>query len=162
MKQRKQRGQTKNPARARALRVLRAVRAGKSLTAASRAEHTKPSTVRRYVGSALRQTKPGGRFRAVSKDRIRRELQLPSGRGRVPVVAKGIAKARQYSDYLNGIGHFNRTGDLSKLRPFVDRTFVDVTGERVPFVTDRETLVTLAQADELAVDSLYRALSDRR
>ena len=136
----------------RALRALRHMRAGASLSAATRLEHIKPSTFMRYAGSTVQQDRPGGRYRARPTDRLSRELEVPSTQGLVRVSAKGIKQAREFSRFSNAVGHFNRTGDDSKLRPFREKTFVDVNGQRVEFVTDPSTLLVLAAADLLGPD----------
>lgn len=137
------------------------MRKGASLSAATRLEHIKPSTFLRHVGSAVRQNTPGGRFRAVARDQLRRELQVPTAQGFVSVPVTGINAARQLSDYLNAIGHFNRTGDESKLRPFRGKSFQVVGGQRLKFLTDPDTLMMLAEADALRLDSLYASVSGR-
>jgi hypothetical protein len=136
------------------------MRRGASLSTAARLEHIKPSTVLRHVGTAISRDRPGGRYRARSKDTFIRELEVPSADGYVPVDARGIAKAREYSDYANAVGHFDRTGDLSRLERFKGRTFVDVNGQRHEFVTDSATLMTLADAG-IPLESFYRSITPR-
>jgi hypothetical protein len=149
-------------ARDRALHALALMRRGESLAVACRLEHIKPSTFLRYVGSAVRQDKPGGRFRALASDRLRRDdLQVPTAEGYVSVSVRGIKTARLLSDYLNAIGHFSRTGDESKLRFFRGKTFTTLDGQRLPFLTDPNTLMTLAEADALRLDSLYASVTSR-
>jgi len=146
--------------RNRALHALAHVLRGESLSTAARLEHIKPSTVLRHVGTAISRDRPGGRYRARSKDKFIRELEVPSASGRVPVDAKGIAKAREYSQYANAVLHFNRTGDLSRLERFKGKTFVDVSGQRHEFVADPDTLTTLADAG-IALESFYRSITTR-
>jgi len=147
-------------ARKRAHHALAHMRRGESLSVAARLEHIKPSSVLRHVGTAISRDKPGGRYRASSKDKFIRELEVPSAGGRVAVDARGIAKAREYSDYANAVAHFNRTGDLSRLVRFRGKTFVDVSGQSHEFVTDPETLMTLADAG-VPLESFYRSIAPR-
>src|SRR5215469_10624772 len=59
-------------ARKRALHALTAIRDGASLAEAAKAEGVSQRTIRKYVGSALRQDHVGGRIRAVATDRFTR------------------------------------------------------------------------------------------
>lgn len=134
------------------------MRKGESLAAACRAEHIKPDTFLRYVGSAVRHDKPGGRFRVVAKDKLTRELQVQTTEGPVLVSAKGIDAARRFSAHANAIGHFNRTGDTSRLKDFKGKTFTS-EGRRYEYLTDSDKLMELAEADALRLDSLYASVS---
>jgi hypothetical protein len=144
----------------RALHALALMRRGESMSAACRAEHIKPDTLRRYVGAAIRHDKPGGRFRVVARDALTRHLQVPTAGGTVPVSAKGIKAARQFAAHANAIAHFNRTGDTSKLKRFVGKTFRS-EGRTYEFLTDPDTLMMLADADALRLDSLYASVASR-
>jgi hypothetical protein len=148
-------------ARNRALHALALMRNGESLAAACRAEHIKPDTFLRYVGSAVRHDKPGGRFRVATKDTLTRDLQVHTTDGPVRVAAKGITAARRFSAYENAIAHFNRTGDTSKLKPFKGKTFT-AEGRRHEFLTDPDRLMELVEADALRLDSLYASVATRR
>ena len=127
------------------------MRQGRSLAEATRLEHIKPSTFRRYVGRVVRQDKPGGRFRAAKTDTLVRELEVQTTEGRIAVAAKGIAAAREFSAHANAIAHFNRTGDTSKLKAFEGKTFTS-SGRRYVFLTDTARLMELAEADALSLD----------
>ncbi len=79
--------------RNRALTVLgRMRREHLSLSEACRQDHIKPATVRRYVGSAIRQDKPGGRFRPTAGDSLRRDLQIPTVHGPAVISVRGSKK----------------------------------------------------------------------
>ena len=147
--------------RNRALHALALMRRGESLSAACKAEHIKPETFRRYVGGAVRHDKPGGRFRVAKADALRRELQVPTADGPVQVSVRGIKKAREFSEHLNAIAHFNRTGDMSRLEKFKGRTFTS-NRRRHAFLTDRAKLLELAEADALRLDDLYTTVSSNR
>ena len=144
--------------RERALRALRRMRKGASLSAASRAEHTKPATVRRHVGRAVRRDTPGGRFRAAPTDRLVRLLQVRAEDGElVRVPARSLAVARFLSQYENAVAHFLRTGDASRLLVFRGKRVTTEDGRRIELLTDAERLQTLAAADLVHLDSLYAA-----
>ncbi len=111
--------------RARALHALAKMRRDKlSLAEACRLEHLKPSTLLRHVGSAVRQDRPGGRYRATAGDRLRRDLQVPTALGPTSVPIYGSKKAREISNYLNAIALYLRKGDTSKLERFRGKQFV--------------------------------------
>src|ERR1039458_9101171 len=58
-----------NSARERALKALWAIRQGGTLSKAARENGVTVRTIKRYVGSALVQDRPGGRIRATKSDR---------------------------------------------------------------------------------------------
>ncbi len=78
-------------ARNRALHALTAIRHGASLVDAAKAEGVSQRTIRKYVGSSLRQDHAGGRIRAVPRDKFTRYLQIPGqdAGGLTQVAAKG-------------------------------------------------------------------------
>src|SRR5438270_363150 len=63
-------------ARERALKALAAMRHGETLARAARDNGVTIRTIKRYVGSALVQDRPGGRIRATKSDRLVRYLQI--------------------------------------------------------------------------------------
>lgn len=147
-------------ARQRALRALRRMRQGASMSAATRAEHIKPSTFRRYVGRAIRRDTPGGRFHPAGRDKLVRLLQTigPDGE-RVRAKVPNLAAARGLSAYENAVAHWSRTGDASRLRPFEGKTVVTEDGQRITLVTDPDRLQMLADAGLLQLDSLYASFA---
>lgn len=125
-----------------------------SLAAASRMEHIKAATVLRYVGSAIRRDQSGGRYHATKGDRFRRDIQLPTATGPITVQVYGSKNAENISKYLNAVGHYLRTGDQAKLRPFRGKT-ITAGKQRIKLVTDPDKLSLLAEADVLHLDQLY-------
>ncbi|MBB5328426.1 hypothetical protein [Tunturiibacter gelidoferens] len=147
--------------RNRALAALGQMRRGHvSLSEACRLEHIKPSTVRRYVGSAIRQDKLGGRFRATSGDTFRRDLQIPTVDGPTVIQVYGSKNARFISNYLNAVSEYLRTGKREKLDSFKGKT-VKVNGKNVELITDPAMLLPLAEADVLHFDQLYASATGR-
>jgi hypothetical protein len=148
-------------ARERALAVLANMRRKHlSLAAASRLERVKPSTVRRYVGSAVRHDKVNGRYRATKGDRFRRDLQIPTASGPMTIPVYGSKNAENISKYLNAVAHYLRTGEESKLRPFRGKS-IKVGGKRIKLLTDTRALLSLAEADLLHFDQLYASIARR-
>ena len=146
-------------ARSRALHALAKMRRDKlSLAEACRLEHIKPATFRRYIGSAVQQERPGGRYRAVRGDRFRRDLQIPGALGPTAVPIHGSKKATRVSNYLNAVGTYLRTGDQSKLRAF-EGVKVGPRGRPIKLITDPATLSSLAEAGALQLDQLYAAFN---
>jgi hypothetical protein len=146
-------------ARIRALHALAKMRHDKlSLAEACRLEHIKPSTFLRHVGSAVRQDRPGGRYRATAGDRLRRDLQIPTALGPTPVPIYGSKQASEISQYLNAIALYLRKGDTSKLERFQGKT-IRVRGQKLELITDPSTLSSLALAGALQFDQLYASFT---
>jgi hypothetical protein len=131
-----------------------------SLSEACRQEHIKPATFLHYVGSAVRQGKPGGRFRATAGDRFRRDLEIPTAQGRTVVSIHGSKSASRIANYLNAISEYLRTGNRTKLDSFKGQT-VKVDGKETELITDPAKLSELAEADELHFDQLYASATGR-
>ncbi|MFY9683286.1 MAG: hypothetical protein WAK70_15755 [Candidatus Sulfotelmatobacter sp.] len=149
----------KTDARTRALHTLsRMRRQHLSLAEACRLEHIKPSTFLRNVGGAVRQDRPGGRYRAIAGDRFRRDLQIPTALGPTAVPIYGSKNAREISNYLNAIALYLRKGDASRLERFKGKT-VSVRGQKVELITDPATLSSLALAGALQFDQLYASFT---
>ena len=143
----------------RALHALAKMRRNKlSLAEACRLEHIKPSTLLRHVGSAVRQDRPGGRYRATAGDRLRRDLQIPTALGPTRVPIHGSKKAKEISNYLNAIALYLRKGDTSKLERFRGKT-IRVRGQKLELITDPATLSALALAGALQFDQLYASFT---
>ncbi len=144
-------------ARERALAgVARMRRNGSSLSAAAEAEGTRPSTVRRYAGSALRQERPGARYRATAYDRIARTLNFPTPQGALPVTVRDSRTASRIAEHMNAVRIYVNTGDSSALDRFKAKTF-QTGGKTYTFITDPATLARLADAGALVIEGLYRA-----
>jgi hypothetical protein len=153
------RNKRETEARNRSLHALSLMRTNHlSRAEACRLEHIKPSTFRRYVGSAVRQDRPGGRYRATAGDRFRRDLQIPTALGLTPVPIHGSRKAREISQYLNAVGLSLRKGDASRLKRFKGQT-VRVGGKKIELITDPATLSSLAEAGALQLDQLYASFA---
>ena len=88
-------------ARERSIKALWSMRQGDSLAKAARDNGVAIRTIKRYVGSALVQDRPGGRIRATKSDRLVRYLQI-AGHDGIPVnitargskVASEVAKSK--------------------------------------------------------------------
>lgn len=146
--------------RDKALKALRRMRRENiSLSKACREEHIKPSTLRRYVGSAVRQDKPGGRFRATTGDSFRRDLQIPTAHGMTPIRVYGNKNASLIASYLNAVSAFQRNKP-NNLASFKGKT-VKARGKVIELITDPAILLRLAEADVLHFDQLYASATGR-
>jgi hypothetical protein len=131
-----------------------------SLSQACRQEHIKPATFRHYVGSAVRQDKPGAPFRATKGDKFRRELQIPTAQGPTVIRVYGSKDASRIANYLNAVSEYLRTGKRKKLESFKGQT-VKVNGKDMELLTDPAKLSPLAEADVLHFDQLYASVTGR-
>ncbi len=142
-----------NPARERALKALFAIRRGDTLSKAARDNGVTVRTVKRYVGSALVQDRPGGRIRATKSDRLVRYLQIPGFDGRPRDINVGGSKAAgEFASYKAGINRLLR-GDRHAMDKWHGRRIAGIE-----LVTDPKTLIDQARKEILPY-SLYRALS---
>ena len=141
-------------ARNRALHALTAIRHGASLAESAKAEGVSQRTIRKYVGSALRQDHVGGRIRALATDRFTRYLQIPGQEagGPTKVSVKGIKQATELAAYVNARAIFLRTGDTTALRRFEGKKIGGHT-----LVTDPQLLTASAEQGD-SFDQLYSSL----
>lgn len=145
--------------RERALATLgRMRRDGLSLSQAAKAEGIKSSTVRKYVGSALRREGKGGRFVATKGDSFKRFLHIPTPLGPTAIPIYGSKDASEVAEYLNAVAVYLRTGKLAQLKRFKGKSF-GKGKQRIELITDPKMLSELAGADALHFDQLYAAIS---
>lgn len=141
-----------NETRIRAFRALTAMRHGASISRAGRENGITPRTIKRHVGAALRQDRPGGRIRAMKSDKLIRHLQIPGPNGPIEITAGGSKQATEISRYKAAVNRF-LAGDAKALAPWRGKKIAGVE-----LVTEKETLKSLAHKDLLPY-SLYRSLS---
>jgi hypothetical protein len=143
--------QSRRGTRRRGLAVISRMRnRGDSLSRATRALHTTPRTVRKHFGTQLLRL-PSGRYSATSRDTLRRDLNVLSYDGYVPVTVRSSKQSQLASQHLIGVGRFLRNGDMQWLKPFIGRR---VGG--VELLTNPDRLQILADADLVKLDALYR------
>ena len=128
------------------------MRHGDSLSRAARDNGVTIRTIKRYVGSALVQDRPGGRIRATKSDRFVRHLQIPGPNGPREISVRGSKAASQFAKYKAAVNRLLR-GDRHALDHWHGKTI-----EGVPLVTDTKTLVEQARKEMLPY-SLYRSLA---
>lgn len=139
-------------ARDRSLHALADMRRGASPSQAARDNGVTLRTIKKYVGSALLQDRPGGRIRATKSDRLVRYLQIPGLYGPVEMRAHGSKEATQVAKYKAAVNRF-LGGDLNALVPWHGKKIAGIE-----LITDGRTLKDLTRK-ELLPYSLYRSLS---
>lgn len=137
-------------ARRRALAALARMRSrGDSLTQASHASRTTPRSVLKLVGKQLKRN-TSGRYSVTTGDALRRDINVLSAEGYVPVTVRSSKLPQLASEHLIAVGRFLRTGDTEWLKPFVGKR---VGG--VELLTDPDRLQMIGDAG-FKLDSLYR------
>jgi hypothetical protein len=139
-------------ARDRSIRALWDMRHGASPTQAARDNGVTIRTIKKYAGSALLQTRPGGRIRATKSDRLARYLQIPGLDGPIDITARGSKEASEVARYKGAVNRFLR----GKRNALADWHGKKIAG--VELITAGRTLKALAEKDLLPY-SLYRSLS---
>jgi hypothetical protein len=139
-------------ARERSLRALSAMRHGASISRAGRENGVTPRTIKRYVGSALIQDRPGGRIRATKSDRLVRYLQIPGPDGPREISVRGSKAASEVANYKAAVNRFLR-GDRSGLGSWQGKKIAGIE-----LVTDPKVLIDHADKGLLPY-ALYRSLS---
>lgn len=138
--------------RDRSFKALRAMRQGNSLSRAARENGVTIRTVKRYVGSALVQDRPGGRIRATKTDRLVRYLQIPGPDGPRDIKVRGSKAASEVAKYKAAINRLLR-GDRNAMVPWRGKK---IAGTEL--ITDPKLLVEQARKDILPY-SIYRSLA---
>jgi hypothetical protein len=139
-------------ARDRSIRALWDIRHGASSSQAARDNRVTLRTIKKYVGSALLQDRPGGRIRAAKSDRLVRYLQIPGPDGPIDVTAHGSKQASELARYKAAVNRF-LAGEPTALGPWHGRKIAGVE-----LITAGRSLKGLAQNDLLPY-SIYRSLS---
>jgi hypothetical protein len=144
-------------ARIKALHVLSDLRRDTNLsfTQAAKNRGISPRSVRKQIGSQLRQERPGGRIRVTTSDRIRVTMQIPSTRPDVliPIHTKNSKERYLVGEWIAAIKEAGR-GDFARLNRFPRGTFID--GVRLP--TGRyevQKILEALETSESPFDRLY-------
>jgi len=128
------------------------MRRGDTLSRAARDNGVTIRTLKRYIGSALVQDRPGGRIRATKTDRLVRYLQIPGPDGPRDVTVRGSKTASQFAHYKAAINRLLR-GDRNAMAAWHGRKIAGIE-----LITDTKTLVEQARKDLLPY-SIYRSLA---
>ena len=128
------------------------MRHGDSLSKAARDNGVTNRTIKRYIGSALMQDRPGGRIRATKSDRLVRYLQIPGPDGPRDVTVRGSKAASEFAKYKAAINRLLR-GDSHAMAKWHGKRIAGIE-----LITDTKTLVEQARKEILPY-SLYRSLA---
>jgi hypothetical protein len=139
-------------ARDRSIRALWDIRHGASPSQAARDNDVAIRTIKKYVGSALLQDRPGGRIRATKSDRYLRYLQIPGPHGPIDITAHGSKEASEVARYKGAVNRFLR-GERNALAEWHGKKIAGVD-----LITAGRTLKGLADRDLLPY-SLYRSFN---
>src|SRR5580693_142642 len=152
MRRQKRRSKAPQPrARKRARAVIaRMRRTDASLTAAARAEHVDPRTVRKYAGHQLSRSGSGKPYRPTKADRLSRKMFVPTTLGPAPVSVRGSKQATLLGRYMSAVGKYLRTGHTDALDQFEGQS---IAGHFL--ITDPDALSSLAQGGALQLDEIY-------
>jgi len=119
--------------RAKAFHVLSDLRRDPNLSFSQAAKNREvsPRSIRKYIGSQLKQERSGGKLRVTSSDRLRATLHIPSSKPNVliPVQTKSSKERYLVGEWFAAIKEAAR-GDFRRLNKFPKRTFV--SGVRLP------------------------------
>jgi hypothetical protein len=139
----------------RAVRVLRRVRRGETLSSAARAEGTKPVTVRMRLPKEFRQAAPGKRWEPTKSDQVRVGMNILTPLGRTPVPVRGLRERNRQGRYEVALRRW-RSGE-----PGAEAELAKFAGQTVgghPLITDVKLLTTLEDAGVLDFEELYSSL----
>lgn len=139
-------------ARDRAFHALADMRHGSSPRQAARDNGVTVRTLKKYLGSALLQDRPGGRIRVTKSDRLVRYLQIPGKNGPIEIRVQGSKQASDTAKFNAAVNRY-LSGDLDALAPWHGRKIGGVE-----LMTEGPALKGLAQK-ELLPHSLYRVFS---
>jgi hypothetical protein len=139
-------------ARDRAMHVWRDMQHGTSFSVAARNNGVKVQTARKYLGTSLRQDRPGGRIYATKSHRLVTYLQIPGLHGPIEITVHGSREASEIARYKAAVNRF-LAGDGDALAPWHGKKIAGIA-----IITDGRTLKILTQKDLLPY-SLYRSLS---
>jgi len=139
--------QRSHAARDRALHVLSDLRRDPTLTFTQGAKNrdVSPLSVRKHIGSELKQDRPGGRIRVTKSDRLRATLHIPSTKPDVliPIHTKNSRERYLVGEWFASINEAAR-GGFDRLNRFPKGTVIN--GVLLP--TDSEEVQQILEAME--------------
>jgi hypothetical protein len=150
-------------ARARALHVLADLRRNPEFTI-SQAAHNREvslSTIRRYIGSQLKQDRPGGRITVTKGDRLSAYLYIPTTQPDVfqNIHAHGSEERALVGEWIAALNEAAR-GDFTRINKFPKGKSID--GVRLPTDTYEVQRVLEAMANsEKPFEDLYATAGAR-
>ena len=144
--------QKQRPVPKAVLDALADMRHGASMSRAAHDNGVSPRTIKRHVGSALVQDRPGARIRATKADRFLRYLVVPGPYGPMEITVRGSKTASQFANYKAAVNRFLR-GDRDAMAAWHGKKIAGIE-----LITAGGTLKSLADKGLLPY-SLYRSFS---
>jgi hypothetical protein len=144
-------------ARAKALHVLSDLRRDPQLTLshAARNREVSPRSIRKYIGSQLKQERPGARIRVTASDRLRETLNIPSTKPDVliPIHTKSSKERYLIGEWFASLKEAGR-GDFARLNRFPKGTYID--GVRLPTGTyEVQKILEAMESSDSPFERLY-------
>lgn len=134
--------------------ALKALRDGRSLTAAARSAHVSPERLRRFLADAKLARRKGRRW--IVRDKRSRRVSVYSKGKRRDLVAADYEQAAFAGRYWDAAHRFVASNDIALLQPFVGQSVRDANGRRHPLETDPNAVHRLAAAGGPAFHEIYR------
>lgn len=134
---------------------VRALREGKSLSAAAKAIHVSPERLRDYAVKTGVVAKKGTRW-TVSADQRVRVLPLLTNGELKTIRVQGYTRSRTLGAYWNAVGQFAQTNNRRHLAEWEGRSITDTSGHRYPFETKPNVLYRLTSDYEEPFEDIYR------
>lgn len=133
-----------------AIEVLRKMRKGETLTNASRDVGISPTTVKKYVGSALEKTKR--RIVPHKEDRLLRRTGIYENGRLVSIQVRGNKKASQILAYRDSVERRIDNNKEDALVPFEGLTVTDFKGKKYRLETNTAKLKRILEKREESND----------
>jgi len=128
------------------LDVLGLVRKGKSLNQASKKVGISPTTVKKYVGSALKLKNK--RIVAKKRDSLLRKIRINENGKEAFIQTRGRKNSSISGKYLSAVGQSIDNNDTSALKPFEGKTIIDHKGKHHVLETNLDKLRQISERRE--------------
>jgi hypothetical protein len=147
----------RHSAKSKALHVLSDLRRDTNLTLTQAAKNREVSlrSIRKHIGSQLKQDRPGGRIRVTPSDRLRWTMSIPSTKPdvRMSIHTKNSKERYVVGEWFAAINEA-RDGDFTRINKFPKGTRVD--GVRLPTGTHEvQRILEAMENSEQPFEDLY-------
>lgn len=137
--------------------AVRAVRQGKSLTAAAREQRVSPERLRRFMHELGFAEKRGRRWFIGEDPRLRSVVFYSNGK-RTRTVVQGYEPAALAGSYWNAVGEFLKTNDPKHLAPFIGAKITDANGKVHTLETRPNVLYRLVNTGGETFEQIYKII----
>jgi hypothetical protein len=135
---------------------FKAIREGKTLTAAAKEIQVSPERLRHYLRGQGIAERRGRQWIALDDKRPRRMLIYTRGEARTVTVDRPAAS--DIGTYISAVGRFLETNNPAYVAAFADRDVTDIRGVAHPFETDPNTLYHLVNTGDETFEQVYRTV----